>query len=241
MIDILVEGAADWELAPLIDALDNRQEQRHTIWTCWQGAIGSQSVAVVRTDWGPINAVAATVAALQVYQPRAIICQGMAGAHNPELVPGDIVVARRSVDYSAFKSDSTGAREAIRHRLRVDSGKLKEFDAFDSDPALVDEALAQHNPHGRLLAGVVGSAYQYNRLLDDLRQIRLSYGTECEDMESAYAAGAAAIHGVPFLAIRMISNSEFTSPELDKRAGAWCAEFVVHLIRARVPSAHLYR
>ncbi|HYN44183.1 MAG TPA: hypothetical protein VE129_20580 [Thermoanaerobaculia bacterium] len=34
------------------------------------------------------------------------------------------------------------------------------------------------------------------------------YGARCEDMESAYVAQLCALHGVPFLAIRAISNNE---------------------------------
>jgi len=238
--DLLIQGAADWELEPLIDALDDRRESHTGIWTCWTGSISQRSVAVQRTDWGPINAVAATVAAIESLRPAAIISQGMAGAHDPELKVGDIVVAEQTVDHSAYKSASMrrGAgvdpahRQPIAHRLRTDLGALHLYESFPSDAALVEAALAVPNERGRVLRGVIGSAYQYNRELDMIVHLRRVYRTDCEDMESAFAAGAATVFGVSFVAIRMISNSEWNCPELDKSAGPECARFVIRVIES---------
>jgi nucleoside phosphorylase len=51
-------------------------------------------------------------------------------------------------------------------------------------------------------------------------------------MESAHAAGVTAGMQIPFLAIRIISNSEYTYPKSERVAGTYCAQFVVGLIRA---------
>lgn len=51
-------------------------------------------------------------------------------------------------------------------------------------------------------------------------------------MESAYAAGAAVVFQIPFLAIRMISDTEWARPAFERIAGQDCAEFVVGLIRS---------
>ena len=239
-VDYLVEGAADWELGPLIEAIDGPLEEQQSIWTFWRGHIGSSQVVVARTDWGPINAVAATVTAIGAYQPRAIICQGMAGAHDPDLNVGDIVVGAQTVDVSAYKSGPTplGAgyaisnNEPLAHRFRLNpQGKLASFSGFQGDEKLMATALAGKNHRGRIVAGTIGSAYQYNRQLDLIQELRRLYSTKCEDMESAFAAGAALALGVPFIAIRMISNSEWNHPELDKSTGTACATFVRDLIR----------
>jgi nucleoside phosphorylase len=52
-----------------------------------------------------------------------------------------------------------------------------------------------------------------------------------EDMESAFAAGTAAGFKTPFLAVRIISDSEFHAPDFQAVAGEYCAAFVVDLIR----------
>jgi nucleoside phosphorylase len=61
--------------------------------------------------------------------------------------------------------------------------------------------------------------------------VRKTFGASSEDMESAFSAGAAEGFKTKFLAIRIISDSEFHSPKLEEVAGEYCAAFVVDLIR----------
>jgi len=80
------------------------------------------------------------------------------------------------------------------------------------------------------LTGTIGSALQYNREVDRVVWLRETYGTDSEDQESAYAAGVAVAMHIPFLSVRVISDSLFTDPVLDKSLGRLSAEFVLALI-----------
>ena len=240
--DLLVQGAMDMELQPLLNALENKQEHRLAAWTFWTGRIRSQTIVLSRTEIGPINAVAATVLGIEHFHPRTIINQGTAGAHNPDLKLWDIVVGERTVDHSGYKSDhgdeGTGTRPGERwksqsHDLRLDNETFTHYaTGFPGDPALIVAALGAKNPRGRVMKGVIGSAYQFNREIDHIRWLRQAYGTDTEDMESVFAAGAAAGFKVPFVAIRMVSDSEFSHPIFERIAGQYCAEFVLDLIRS---------
>ena len=95
---LVVQGAVDYELQPLLDALEGRRSRQISAWTFWEGRIGAKQVVVSRTEVGPINAIAATVLGIDHYQPNLIINHGTAGAHNPELRLWDIVVGERTVD-----------------------------------------------------------------------------------------------------------------------------------------------
>jgi len=97
-------------------------------------------------------------------------------------------------------------------------------------------ALATPNPRGRVVAGVIGSAFEFNREIDRLAWIRKTYGAASEDMESAFAAGVAAGFGTRFLAIRIISDNEYHAPEFQRVAGEYCAAFVLDVVR-RLPAA----
>jgi adenosylhomocysteine nucleosidase len=227
MTELMILAAADWELEPFVEALDNPNEIRRAAWTYWKGQISGRRVVVARTDWGPINAVAATITGIDAFRPAAIICQGMAGAHSPGLAVGDVIVAESCVDIGAYKSDPSGRRTPLEHRLRRD-GALKPFPCFEADARMMAAALRVPNSHGRVLRGRAGSAYQYHR---DKSTITELHGTDCEDMESAFAAGAAALIEVPFLAVRMISNSVWGDGALDKSVGRKCAEFVLRIER----------
>jgi nucleoside phosphorylase len=51
-------------------------------------------------------------------------------------------------------------------------------------------------------------------------------------MESAFVAGAATVLGVPWVAIRIVSDSEYHHPTFERIAGQYCAEFVLEMVRS---------
>jgi adenosylhomocysteine nucleosidase len=236
---VLVQGAVDSELEPLLAALDKRRENRIDAWTFWEGRIAKQPVVVSRTEVGPINAVAATILGIRAYHPKLVINQGTAGAHNEQLQLWDIVLGERTSDFSAYETvhmdDEAGVRprdwKPKGHALRVDGKTMQAFPVFVGDEAAMRVAMTVKNPRGRVLKGTIGSAYQWNREIDMIQAIRARHGTDTEDMESAFAHGAAVGLRTPFLAVRIVSDSEFHHPKFERIAGQYCAEFVLEMIR----------
>jgi adenosylhomocysteine nucleosidase len=237
--DIVVQGAVDTELQPLLAALAGRQEIQIAAWTFWRGRIAGKTIVVSRTEVGPVNASTATTLAIRTFRPRLIINQGTAGAVTPELKLFDIVVGEATVDYGAFRSTRAAGGAGVDlsrwtpmpHRLRLDGGERVAFDRFPGDPAAVAAALQIPNPRGRVMKGVIGTAFEFNREVDRLVWMNKTYGVVSEDMESAYAAGTAAGFKVPFVAIRIISDSEFHGTEFQPVAGEYCAAFVLECVR----------
>jgi adenosylhomocysteine nucleosidase len=237
--DIVVQGAVDTELQPLLAALAGRQEIQIAAWTFWRGRIAGKTVVVSRTEVGPVNASTATTLAIHTFRPRLIINQGTAGAATPDLKLFDIVVGEATVDYGAFRSAPAGAGAGVNlsrwtpmpHRLRLDGGERIAFDRFPGDPDAVAAALEIPNPRGRVMKGIIGTAFEFNREVDRLVWMNRTYGVVSEDMESAYAAGTAAGFKVPFVAIRIISVSEFHRTEFQPVAGEYGAAFVLECVR----------
>jgi len=243
-VDIVVQGAVDGELQPLLAALEGREQIQVAAWTFWRGRLAGKNVVVSRTEVGPMNASVATTLAIERFRPRLIVNQGTAGAVDPSLKIFDIVVGEASVDYGAFQSSHADAGQGVDqarwtplpHRIRLDGKERVEFFRFPGDPDAIAVALATPNPRGRVVRGVIGSAFEFNREIDRLVWIRKVYGAASEDMESAFSAGAAAGFKVPFLAVRIISDNEFTAPEFQRIAGEYCAAFVVDML-TRFPGA----
>src|SRR4030095_7672318 len=140
-VDIIVQGALDSELQPLLAALEGKEQIQIAAWTFWRGRIGAKRVVVSRTEVGPINAVAATTLAIVNFKPKLIINQGTAGANDPELKIFDIVVGEVTVDYGAFRSSHADAGKGIdmsrwtplHHRLRIDGKERKAYPHFAGD------------------------------------------------------------------------------------------------------------
>jgi len=238
--DIVVQGAVDTELQPLLAALAGKQQIQIAAWTFWRGRIGGKTVVVSRTEVGPVNASTATTLAIRTFRPRLIINQGTAGAAVADLKLFDIVVGEATVDYGAFRSAPAPPGAGVDlsrwtpmpHRLRLDGGERIAFDRFKGDPDTVAAALEIPNPRGRVLKGVIGTAFEFNREVDRLVWMNKTYGVVSEDMESAYAAGTAAGFRTPLVAIRIISDSEFHGTEFEPVAGEYCAAFVLELVKA---------
>jgi adenosylhomocysteine nucleosidase len=240
-VDVLVQGAIELEVRPLLDALDGAEEIQLAAWTFWRGRMSGKSVVVSRTEVGPINAAAATTLGILAFRPALVISQGTAGAHDPDLRIFDLVLGRASTDFGGF--ESTGARlgegvsmsrwRPLPHALRLD-GDPRQFHHFPGDATALRIAAGTPYPHGRLVPAVIGSAFQFNNELDRLDWLRATYGTVSEDMESAFAAGVAHGFGTRFVAIRVIANSGFLTDPPEQIAARRCGEFVVRLI-ARLP------
>jgi adenosylhomocysteine nucleosidase len=78
--------------------------------------------------------------------------------------------------------------------------------------------------------GTVGTALQFNLEVDRILWLRETYKTDSEDQESAYAAGVAMAMRTPFVALRVISDTVFHDPVLDKSLGRLVGEFALSLV-----------
>ena len=62
------------------------------------------SLVPSRSVEGPLNAAAGSALGMHLFRPRAVVNFGIAGAHNPELKKGDLVIGKDAVDHSGLKS-----------------------------------------------------------------------------------------------------------------------------------------
>jgi len=236
---IAIQGAVDTELGPLIEALGNPEPRDIQGFRFWEGRIHGTRVVVSRTEVGMVHAAMATTILIQEYGPRLIINQGTAGGVNPELTTGDIVLARASVAFGSFRTTQRkrgdgidiDSWEALPVLLREGNERVR-YESFAADAALLRAALEVPYAGGKLVQGVVGSADQWNREVDKLLWAHEVYGIDSEDMESASVHQVAHINDIPFLAIRIISNSEHHDPQFQPEVGTDCANFAIEVVKA---------
>jgi adenosylhomocysteine nucleosidase len=235
---IAVQGAVDSELGPLLEAVGRPEPRVIAGFSFWEGTVAGSRVVVSRTEVGMVNAAVATALLIREYAPALIINQGTAGAVDPALRVGDIVLGTASAPYGAIRTASRKKGKGVRldgwtimPRLLRLGGERVPFERFAADPALVAAAAATTYDQGRLVQGVVGSGDEWNREVDKLLWARKTFGIVSEDMESASVHQVAQSFGVPFLAVRIISNSEHYAPEFRAEVGAACASYVVALVK----------
>jgi adenosylhomocysteine nucleosidase len=245
---VLVQGAMDVEVRTLVAAIDHPREEQIDGWTFWSGTLDGYPVVISKTLKGMANAAAATAIGAARYHPAAIINQGTAGGHDPELHVLDIVLGAQVVNIGAFK---TGARR------RGEGSNFSDWQPMDllysegsagTDPRALtmrrfagDEGLLmaakrvrQTYARGRVAEGVIGSSEIWNSELDRIGRLHDEFGTAAEEMEAASAAQIAARFEVPFLGIRVLSNNITNGGAYDPTAGVAGQEFVYQVVKAYV-------
>ncbi|MGE3957351.1 MAG: 5'-methylthioadenosine/S-adenosylhomocysteine nucleosidase [Vicinamibacterales bacterium] len=247
---VVVQGAMPIETQVLVDALVDRAEERVQGWAFWRGTIDGHPVVVSRTQKGMTNAAAATALAVERYHPRAIINQGTAGGHDPELRVSDIVIGEASVNIGAFKTGTRAGGEgsnfyewAPMDLIRTEGSAGQDPNAwvmhrFEADAGLLDAALSVRDRHtaGAVVAGVIGSSDVWNSELDRIQRLHDEFGTSVEEMETAAAAQVAAMSRVPFLGIRILSNNITNAGAYNGRSAESCQAYVLAVLRAYLAS-----
>lgn len=244
---ILIQGAMDVEVDTMVAALQEKQALTIGAWTFWQGTLAGYPVVISRTEVGLANAAAATTLAIERFKPRLIINQGTSGGHDPALHRGDIVIATKSFNMGAYRSDFTPADQGIDtrkwHNFEVtmrlrENGKLVEHTSFAGDPELVGRALgmADRYQHGRVVAGIIGTADEWNRQVARINWLHQTYNTAAEEMETASAALVAEAYKVPFVGIRVLSNTDLHGEEFDPQTAIHCQQFVIDYTKALINS-----
>jgi len=245
---VIVQGAMDLEIMKLAGALKDVREEKVEGWTFWHGTVDGYPVIVSKTLKGMSNAAAATAIAAERYHPIAIINQGTAGGHEPQLHVYDIVVGRHAVNLGSFKTGFRKPGEGSDFSEWTPLDLMKREGSAGRDPTeqtmrrfsgneqLLAAAIGVKDRYrqGRVVEGVIGSAEVWNSELDRIQRFHDRYGTSAEEMETASAAQIADLFQIPFLGIRVLSNNITNGGAYDARTGEACQDYVREVVRAYI-------
>ncbi len=222
--------------ATLPPPYDDWSAHRHA----WLTTLDEQPLVLARCGIGMASAAAATEAVIQRYHPAALLNYGCAGAHRPDLLPGDIVVGARVVAQDRVMLEADGIERYVgMWYQRADEPTTVPF--LPGAPSLlalaaqVAQDLAERHepwpsaagwpasvPHRppRLIVGTIATSDRWTRARERIARIVAVHDSACEEMEAAAIALTCASHGVPFLAVKDISNNEL----LRTTGDGWSAE-----------------
>lgn len=168
---------------------------------------------------GTINAASATQFLVDRFGPDALVFSGIAGGLNPRIGAGDVIVGER---LECLDSDMEIIAESAPHLTSFPSDehlvRLAELELSSRGFAHVASiregggegraatygTLEAHAP--RYATGTVATSDLFSTDPATLASIRRDYLADCEEMEGVASAQVCARAGVPFLAIRSISN-----------------------------------
>ena len=237
---VMIEGAMDMETELLIASLEQPREYLFGTWRFVEGMYKNVPLVVAVTSIGAANAAAATVLGIEHFKPAAVISQGTAGGHDPELQAFDIVLGKQSFDASSYRTAKEDKTDWRHMELMGGYAYDQHTKAFYPQEVYCpgDEGLlaAAHKTavsynRGSVVDGCIASCNSWTRQKDRLLYFHEKFGSSCEEMEVHAAALICRQYGVPFLGIRIVSNTEFSEAEFQPETAKVCQNFVLNVVQ----------
>ncbi len=160
----------------------------------WKGTWQGQQVVLVRTGIGKAPAVEALRRAVETFHPSLIISTGYAGAADPDLKIGDLVVADRVLDIQSGSGTDFSSRQPVNE--------------IPTDPGWAEKAVNLPGPDGATV--LRGGLLTVDAPVCDPQKKRAAgdlYSVLAVEMESAAMIVVAGEKKVPFLSVRSISDT----------------------------------
>lgn len=167
------------------------------------GRLGNNEIVLWRCGVGKVNAAVGTMRLIQEHHPDAIISTGLAGGIDPQMNVMDIFVATQCVYHDV---DCGGISEDGPCVL----GQVQGLPArYDANPRLLDHALeVPFDGKERRMTGLICTGDQFITDRERQNTIKCHFidGLAC-DMESAAIAQTCYLMNVPFISLRIISDT----------------------------------
>jgi adenosylhomocysteine nucleosidase len=207
-----VIAAMPEELEGLWRATEGATPERIGPFDVIRGELEGQRVLLAECGIGKVNAAALAQALLGAGVERVVVT-GVAGALDPELRVGDLVV---SVDAVQHDVDVRGLGYALGH-------VPGEEPSWSADPLLVRCAVEAAEEVAaaagvRAVTGRIASGDQFIADPARVAVLRETFAAACAEMEGAAVAQVCARWGAPFVIVRSISDTAGHTAEVDFRA-----------------------
>ena len=184
----------------VIIAMDIEYRQMHDVLGGDSGRMGNNDIVLWQCGIGKVNAAVGTMRLVQEHHPDAIISTGLAGGIDPHMKVMDVLAATQSVYHDVDCGNGLGCVY----------GQVQGLpERYDADSRLIDTALKVPLAGGeRLMTGLICTGDQFitDRERQNLIKQHFPDGLAC-DMESAAIAQTCHLLGLPFLSLRVISDT----------------------------------
>lgn len=227
------------EVATLRKAMTEVTEQDIGSFKFWSGKLGSCPAVLSQTGIGTAAAAAATALGCERFQPSLVLNQGTAGGYPEDLHPYDLVLGETWYNANAWFQASYGKKYFLDLAALEGESKESEFTGakpflHNSDRDLITwlDRESLHYTRGRSVLGCIASGDQWNDGPDAIASLQKQTGALCEEMETAAAGEVAARLGVPFAAVRVISNNNRMGEPFDPGTAVALQEWLIKIVQS---------
>jgi adenosylhomocysteine nucleosidase len=210
-------GAMPEEVAMLEGQLSKKNERSIEGVKFVEGRLMGRNVVIAQTGTGKVNAAMTTAILIENFHPKRVIFTGIAGAINPQLSPGDIVIAEKTAqhDHGIFTSsglENTGAVSPITGRRNpiffpADPALLQLAEYAAQNVALEKIKTSEGERAPGIMKGVVVTGDIFVASPEKCEELRKTLGADAVEMEGAAVAQVCYQLGIPCIVIRSISDN----------------------------------
>ncbi len=224
---LAVLGAFNQEVTLLQGMLTDAQWQEiEGIWFI-TGRIGAEPVVLAWTGVGKVNAAITTALLLEHFQPRRVIFTGIAGGVDPNLKPGDVVIAKQTayhdmgtlgpggIDYGGVKNPLTS--EPNPTFFPADPNLLAAAESACRKITFDFAALRSGRRPPKVVVGTVVTGDVFVASKDYGAKLAETLGASAVEMEGAAVAQVCYQRGIGCLVIRSISDMADEGAITDKQ------------------------
>ena len=220
-------GAFEREVTLLEDRLTEPREHQIEGIKFVTGRLHGRNVVVVWTGVGKVNAAMTTTLLIEHFKPKHIIFTGIAGAVNPDLRPGDIVIAEKTAHHDMGTVWPEGLFvKGVKNRL--DGMENPVFFPADEKLVICAQRAAERidmqrvatvtggrNP--KIIKGVIVTGDSFIASTEKCAELRKKLNADAVEMEGAAVAQICYQRQIDHLVIRSISDSADEGAVTDKQ------------------------
>ncbi len=181
------------------------------------GQLMGRKVVIAPTGAGKVNAAMTATLVIENFHPKQVIFTGIAGGINPQLLPGDIVIAEKTAQHdhgiitlTGFEATGainpiTGQRNPIFFSADPALLKAAEYAAQNIELAKIKTTEGERTPG--IMKGVVVTGDIFVASPAKCEELRKTFGADAVEMEGASVAQICYQFGIPCIVIRSISDN----------------------------------
>ncbi len=168
------------------------------------GTLQDQKVILLHSGVGKVNAAVATQLLIDHFGVDSVVLTGLAGSLVPHVNRGDVVISssvvQHDIDLTAF---------GRRHGEIPDLARLIEADAglVHRVADACEAVLAKEEPRRQMVVGTIATGDSFVSDDDRIRWLQREFGAVAIEMEGGAVGQVCSMNHVPFVVIRVISDS----------------------------------
>ena len=201
--------AMEEELEQILNVMSSAEEKEINGLNFKLGKIEKKNVVVIKCGVGKVNAARVTQILIDKFNVGYVINVGAAGALNPLLNIGDIVIGEKLIqhdfDITAFDHDK-GYITGVGDYIYSDSTLVKKLKK-------IANRLSENDYNVK--SGVIATGDIFCTDIEMKNKIYSKFDADCVEMEGAAIAQVCYLDKIPFVVLRSISDSPDGKNEID--------------------------